>query len=306
MMRAMKRSAPVGVIVLLALAVLSGVPATRDASSAVSEGCANGRIVFTRERSIGPPPLLMTVEPNGSDLRTLGVGHAAKWSPNGGLLAFDNGRHILVEHPDGSGVHDITPGLHGVSSIDPAWSPDGRRLVFASEKAGTRSGALWIVRADGSGLRKLVDAPGEEANPSWSSSGREIVFDSHPARGPSHLYVVRDDGSGLRRITADTLDAWGPEWSSGNVIAFADGAGAPTSDIYTVRPDGSELRRLTHAPSGVSFGFPDISPDGKSLIVSRIVGRRGSIYRMTASGGQPTLVVASGQDTDVFADWGRC
>jgi Tol biopolymer transport system component len=206
------------------------------------------------------PPQVFTMTAGGGDLTSIGLGHAPKWSPEGRSIVIDDGQHILVMHADGSDVHDITPRLVNVFSLDPAWSPDGRWIVFASEPVGTRDAALWLVHPDGSDLHQLVNAPGEEEHPSWSPDSRSVVFDSLPAAGPDHLYTVRIDGSDLDRVSPDALDAWGPSWSTEDVIAFANDSSGATSDIFTMRSDGGGLMRLTHAPQGITMGLPGFSP----------------------------------------------
>src|SRR5688572_19737496 len=83
-------------------------------------------------------------------------------------------------------------------NINPAFSPDGRRLVFESRRDG--QGEIYVVSVDGSGLRRLTRAPSDETHPSWSSDGKEILFDSNRG-GTWNLYVMRPDGTGERRLT---------------------------------------------------------------------------------------------------------
>ena len=289
--------------IALAAVVASSAGAAR--ASAGRLGCAGGQVVFTRWPA-GSAPMLARTAADGSGLRVLGPGHAATWSPNGRLIAFDNGRHILVASASRKHVKDLTPGLKNTSSLDPAWSPNGRWIVFAAEPTGTRNAALWLVRPNGSGLHKLVDAPGEEENASWSPDGSQIVFDSFPANGPDHLYVVHSDGSQLRQITQDSLDAWGPDWSSHGLIVFANNRRGASSDILTIHPDGSALHQLTHAQPGTALAYPSFSPNGRNIVLSRIKGSRGSLYRMTASGQQLHRLTMAGNYSDQFADWGTC
>jgi TolB protein len=302
-MRRRVLSAAVG---LAAVAAMVSAPASSRATTSSTDrpACAGGQLIFTRW--LGSGPMVATMAANGSGLHVLGPGHAAKWSPNGRSIAFDNGSHVLVANASRKHVTDLTPGLKNTSSNDPAWSPNGRWIVFASEPTGTRNAALWLVRRDGTGLHKLVDAPGEEENASWSPNGAEIVFDSFPASGSDHLYVVHSDGSRLHEIGPDSVDAWGPEWSSHGLIAFADNHRGSTSDVFTIRPNGSGLRQLTHAHRGVALAFPSFSPNGADIVLSRIKGARGSLYRMTASGRDLAKLSASGDYSDEFADWGPC
>jgi len=291
-----RASAVVAVITGLA----SGCAAARSASGAE---CA-GTIVYMRTND-GPPKVL-TMSATGHRIRFLRVGHAPNWSPDGSMIAFDNGQHIFVMSATGTGVRDVTPGMRNASSIEPVWSPDGKWIVFGSEPTGTRRGALWLVRSTGTGLHQLVDAPGEEESPSWSPDSKRLVFDSFPAHGPDHLYVVDADGTRLHRITRDAVDAWGPDWSSTGLIAFANDSSGMTSDIYTIHPDGAGLKQLTHGPAGVSLGVPRFSPDGRSIVFVRQTSTYSRIYRMTAAGTGQRSLTRGQPGFNGAPDWGPC
>ncbi len=71
---------------------------------------------------------------------------------------------------------------HPAQDRCPRWSPDGQRIVFESNRAG--SWDLWLIRPDGSDLRRLTDAPGDERFPAWGPSGGRIVFVSDQGSGP--------------------------------------------------------------------------------------------------------------------------
>jgi TolB protein len=296
--------------VATAAAMIAGLAASCGTAAATASHVATcvSRIVYMRAGS-GPPQVL-TMSPAGGHVRRLGIGHRPKWSPDGRLIAFDlltsHGAHIFVMRANGTGVRDLTPGFRGRNSIDPAWSPDGRWIVFPSELSGTRIGALWLVRSDGSHLHMLVKPPGEAENPSWSPSGRWIVFDSLAVHGPDHLYTVRSDGTGLRRITADALDAWGPDWASPNVILFANGSGSATDDIFSIRPDGSHVRQITHAPAGVTYGIPSRSPDGTSIAFMRVTSTSSAVYTMTADGTGLRNLTRGQPGFNGWPDWGPC
>jgi TolB protein len=165
---------------------------------------------------------------------------------------------ILVMNADGSGRENLTTGPD--EDTDPAWSPDGRRLAFVRADA---QPAVYLVRADGSGLRRLTAG----SSPAWSPDGQRIVFSRRVGRGVD-LYVIRADGRGLRRLTRTAATEDEPEWSpDGRLIACVRVGKAGSANIYVMRPDGSGFRRVTLGP--VEDLNPTWSPDSRQLAFVR-------------------------------------
>src|SRR6185503_12938497 len=149
-------------------------------------------------------------------------------------------------------------------NINPAWSPDGKHLVFQSERVAGRTN-LYIINVDGTGERRLTWTAGDDTHPSWSPDGNTIVFDSN-RDGVWNLYAIHIDGTTERRLTypgASRRPMFGrhPTWSpDGRRIAFdsdRDGGDA----VYVMSADGSETRRLTTPTSRA--GHASWSPDGR-------------------------------------------
>ena len=101
----------------------------------------------------------------------------------------------------------------------PDYSPDGKRLAFAS----TRSGAeeIWISDADGLDPIQMTSMRGPQcANPRWSPDGRVILFNSR-REGSADLYLLRPDTGEFHRITDDAAEEVEPRWSrDGRTIYF--------------------------------------------------------------------------------------
>ncbi|MDQ6695173.1 MAG: hypothetical protein M3014_12265, partial [Chloroflexota bacterium] len=90
-----------------------------------------------------------------------------------------------------------TPGGAAAREADPAWSPDGKMLSFASDASGTGSVQIWTSAADGSGARELTTGDGGASSPTWLPDGQAIAFVRD-----GNLWQVRTDGTGLRALTA--------------------------------------------------------------------------------------------------------
>ena len=178
--------------------------------------------------------------------------------------------------------------------VDPAWSPDGRSIAFASSRSGVS--AIYVMNADGSGTRLLGGPPTGAVHPSWSPDGKQLV-----AGGANHkgLYLMDTDGSHLRRIGNDSARVADPAWSpKGDLIAFArTEPNTPITELWVIRPDGTGLRRVTSLASTVSS--PSWAPDGKRLAFAAPVRGQYEIYKTNLDGsGLKRLTASAAEDID--------
>ena len=148
--------------------------------------------------------------------------------------------------------------------VEPRLSPDGRRLVFGSQRAADDLTTSGYPTADGSSPRRLTHGPGRgQASPSWSPDGRRIAFDSLGQDDQFHIWLIDADGGTPRRITTKADNEHVPTWSrDGRWVYFSSDEGT-TRDIWRVPASGGTPERLTHGGSGP---FACESADGKSLL----------------------------------------
>lgn len=155
------------------------------------------------------------------------------WSPDGKRLVYKRDHHLVVlSVGDNSQTVLTQPGPQFDNF--PQWSPKGDWIVFTSDRERSGDFKLYLIRPNGSGLRKLTDSPGD-AHPIWSPDGEWIMYSSGRMgfkdervlseaipQPYGELFIVHPDGTGLRQLTdnqwEDATAAWMPRRPS--VAAF--------------------------------------------------------------------------------------
>ena len=217
-------------------------------------------------------------------------------SSHNGKIAFarwDNRvghAYVFVMKANGTGVRKLAS-KPAQNINNPAWSPDGKRLAFEAVSPHSSNVDIYIMNADGSGLKRITKElllPTQDRMPSWSPDGTRIAFMKQkryiPFQASGNIYTMRADGTDLRQLTdegADEFPAWSPD---GKTIAF-DRVTKSSGGIYTVNSDGGGLRRLTDPPKDFSDVEPSWSPDGTKIAFSGgSEGGRSDVFMMNADG----------------------
>jgi len=224
-------------------------------------------------------PSVFVMNADGSDQVKLvdGVGAQPDWSPDGELIVFssdeswsssgmamDGECDLYVVNADGSDTPRRLTTAPGCES-NPAWSPDGTKIAFESNRGGNRN--IYVMNAccqegDTNRPQQLTDDPAEDTDPAWSPDGSQIAF--------THSSDILD---------TDIPDIFGEE---------AD------ADVYKMDADGSGRARLTYGKGAEAQ--PTWSPDGKKVAFIREFYYSETAYRligifvMDSDGTDPALV----------------
>jgi Tol biopolymer transport system component len=194
----------------------------------------------------------------------------AAFAPDGALIAFhesDDLGGIFVAGATGESARRITD-----TGFDPAWSPDGKQIAFATEElidpaARLGDSTLYGVPITGGPPHKLVE--GDAVQPSWSPSGQRIAYWSNTG-GQRDIYTVAATGGTRVAVTEDAALDWSPVWSpDGRFIYFASDRGG-AMNLWRISVEQSSGRPLG-SPEPVTAGvqasaaLPRFSKDGARL-----------------------------------------
>jgi dipeptidyl aminopeptidase/acylaminoacyl peptidase len=159
---------------------------------------------------------------------------------------------------DGSAPVRLTD--HPAQDFSPAFSPDGARIAFTSDRDGDQE--IYVMNADGSGQTRLTTAAGNDTSPAFSADGSRVAFTSD-RDGNQELYVIGVDGSGETRLTTSAANERGPAFSAdGTRLAYSSDQDGD-QEIYVMAPDGSNPTRLTD--NAANDYDPTFAPDSLAL-----------------------------------------
>jgi Tol biopolymer transport system component len=177
---------------------------------------------------------------------------------------------------DGTDLVQLTKVEQG--ACQPAWSPDGKQLVFTSPCPGRgefyetlyNASSLYIVNADGTGLKPLTSSPGSDFDPDWSPDGTRIAFTS-VRDGFRQIYSVDVNTQAVTLLTNTTNDiessqpAWSPD---GKRIAYTVKR-VGTYQVWAMTDTGQEALQLARSGQDLWDFSPTWSSDGKTIYFSQ-------------------------------------
>lgn len=177
-----------------------------------------------------------------------------------------------------------------------AWSPDGKYLSFTimnvqSMKPMKMTADIYVMKTDGTDLKKITGDSGNNFSPSWSKDGKRIIFYSvKPETKEAQIYSIKRDGSDLVQLTKTGRNAEPVVSPDGKKIVFHSERIERKPQICVMNIDGSDIKALTNDET-LAFYSPVWSPDGKKIVYYIEKGdNKDQIWTMNADGSDQKLL----------------
>jgi TolB protein len=230
-----------------------------------------------------------------------------------GKIAYHTGavdyqqRDIWLMTPDGKAPIRFDAASSGREDAHPKWSADGTRLALSSRRGDKGDSEIWLINADGTGLRNVTNSPTtEDWAPSWSPMGDKLAYECREiGTANTDICVKNADGSGspqnltksfTRKDRTTKSNDGAPSWSpDGTKIVFASDLQTDDTEIWVMAAPGTSspvFYRLTQ-----NNGFdsrPVWSPDGQKVAFATNRDGNDELYVMDATGANPTNVSRHG------------
>ena len=179
---------------------------------------------------------------------------------------------LYLSNIDGTNLTQITNVEQG--ACQPSWSPDGSQLVFISPCVGRgdffetiyNESSLYVINADGKGLKQLTQSPGSDFEPAWSPDGKRIAFTS-VREGFRQIYTLDVNTLAVTLLTntPNTLENSQPAWSpDGKHIAYTVKR-VGTYQVWAMTNTGQEAVQLAHSAQDLWDYSASWSADGKTI-----------------------------------------
>ncbi len=265
-----------------------------------------GQIAFASIRSGIPQIYLINVDGTGLTLITNEKNGACQpsWAPDGTQLVFIspcrarvdfyepayNDSSLYLINADGTNQRALTtiPG----ADFDPDWSPDGKRIAFASMRDGRKE--IYVLTLESGAVTRLTNSTGdvENSQPSWSPLGNQIVYTVKRV-GAFQVWSMTDTGQGNEQIVRSGQDLmdYAPVWMpDGETILFNQRNKGPSFPwLMSIRFEDRQIQDPTELDLPTPIENPQFSPDGLWIVFDGTdeSGNR-DVYFMTVTGGDRT------------------
>ena len=132
--------------------------------------------------------------------------------------------------------------------VSATFSPDGKQIAFVSDRAG--SPQIYLMNADGSGVRRLTFQGNFNQEPAWSPKGDLIAFTGRDEKRSFDVYTVNAQTGKIARLTQNQGTNEKPSWAPNGQLLLFSSSRTGKRQLWTMTPDGSNPRQVTDEPQG--------------------------------------------------------
>ena len=202
------------------------------------------------------PRQLYVMDANGDNLQRLKrvpLRARPAWHPDGRKIAFADFEELIVFDLETNTATQVFHHAWDNGLRDPAWSPGGSQIAFTIKHEHQRD--IYVIKADGTGLRQLTKHPSDDYAPAWSPDGSQIAFCSTRDRKRG-ICLMDADGANFKRISDDgeIYPSWSPTGTHISFWLVGD------FKVGVMRADGEDRQILFHG------AYPSWRPDGSAAV----------------------------------------
>ncbi len=230
-----------------------------------------------------------------------------------GRIAFESSRDgdpdIFTMDPNGDVQLNLT-NSPDVLDVFPAWSPDGSKITFSSDRHEFNNLDVYVMNADGSRPKQLTNSPGEDRGTSWTTDSKKIVFHSSRDRDATHtfdVFTMNADGTNETKIFTNGAAAYVCGSATNGTIVF-NSSGDPLGtnperdfEIFTMNMTGGDVRQVTS--NSVIDSGPKWSPDCSTISYNSLDTTSLDIFRIDADGTDAVNLTNTPGVFDAFSAW---
>lgn len=203
-----------------------------------------------------------------------------------GLIVFETNRdgNSEIYTMNANGTNRVNLTRNSADDVEPHWSSDGHKIVFASNRGPGSGYDIYSMNPDGSGVTALTSTAASDRWPSWTNDGR-IIFQRVVPGEPRDVYRINADGSAPTNLTPGPLDsAWASAAPSGPLIAFSQFSESEGQRIYTLNTASSAIKLAIPASPDAGDVQANWSPTGNDLGFIRFTEAGSEVFKAHKDG----------------------